>query len=102
MMTSNATAQTWKWGKVDFGIGRLSKRSFFVFMQIRVTWPCRPSKKPSEAGHALDSIYSQIGIVDTGAGHVEVSEFDGESEVIPQKPVGANICLKVKLERQTS
>jgi hypothetical protein len=56
------------------------------------------SKEPSETGHSFDSVYSQIWSVETGAGHVQVSSLERESKVIPNKPMSANVCLKIKLE----
>ena len=35
----------------------------------------------------------RFGVVETGAGHVQVSSLEGESEVIPHKPMSAYVGL---------
>jgi len=56
------------------------------------------SKEPCDTKHPFDRVDSKIWFVDTSAGKVHVSDLEGESEIILQKPVNTGIRLQVELE----
>src|SRR5882762_4315802 len=68
---------------------------------VRVACVCSHSacsKEPGDAEQPFDRVDSQIWLADTSAGEMHVSNLEGESEVIPHKPVYAGIRLQVELE----